>query len=525
MVSGQFTLVTHSLPSQNAYNSRVKRRELQVTYEGKSYPFTLGVIVESLQGAGVTTSEAIEIARALEKHYQSGRSKRIKLEKLVKKLGKAVASEIGDETAERFRTQTPPFVPLTVISEDKGRAFSRRRLVESLDKLELKLKEAYALAAQVEQALRQRGYERVTVRELTHLVALALEASHGRELRLRYELEAGQAGDVQLIEPSGDVVPFSRGLLAQSLMSVGVGPELAPALSRQLEDVLWHKGLTRVTRATLRQEVEALLLSEMGEVFAQRYDLMRKVRAWERPFIILIGGAPGVGKSTLAYELAYRLGIRRIVSSDAVRQALRSLISPQLSPSLHESSFTAWRAGLLPGESASVPKRKRVVRGFQTQVQQLGNALMGILERSVLEGGSTIVEGVHVVPGTLPLSELSGATVLELILSVEDEDAHRANFSRRGEQSAQRRAEERYAEHFSEIRMLHDFSVKRAREEGVATLQMADLESSTDRAVELVLSAALFEIEDRVETEPKSTSSKENTEPEELAPEEAVASK
>ena len=481
------------------YNVLVKRRELQVSYEGNNYPFTLGVIVESLQGAGVATDKAIDIAREVEKHYRNGRSKRVKLDKLVKRLSKAVAAEISDEVAERFRTQTPPFVPLAVVSEDIERAFSRRRLVESLDKLELKLKEAYALAAQVEQALRQRGYERVTVRELTHLVALALEASHGRESRLRYELEAGQAGDVQLVEPGGDVVPFSRGLLAQSLMSVGVGPELAPALSRQLEDVLWHKGLTRVTRSTLRQEVTTLLAAEMGEVFAQRYDLMRKVRAWERPFIILIGGAPGVGKSTLAYELAYRLGIRRIVSSDAVRQALRSLISPQLSPSLHESSFSAWQAGLLPGESAGKPKRRRVVRGFQTQVQQLGSALMGILERSVLEGGSTIIEGVHVVPGTLPLAKLSGATVLELILSVEDEDSHRANFSRRGEQSAQRRAEERYAEHFLEIRMIHDFSVKRAKEEGVATLQMADLESSTDRALELVLSAALSEIEDSME--------------------------
>lgn len=469
----------------------MKRSALRIIHTGEKYPFELGEIVESLQGAGVPTDTAIDLARDAEKHYRSGKTKNIKLDKLVKRLSKMLVGELGEEVAERFRTQTPPFVPLSVRTATEVEPFSRRRLAGSLEKIDLNVREAYALTAQVEQELRRRGYERVSVRELSRIVALALEASFGRELRQRYELQAGQSADLQVLGESGESLPYSRGLMAQSLMMVGVGPELAPALARQLEDVLWHKGLTRVSRADLRGEVKELLNAEAGEVYARRYDLMNSLQTSERPLIILIGGAPGVGKSTLAYELAYRLGVRRVVSSDAIRQALRSLISPSLSPSLHASSYSAWQAGLLPGESAGSPKRRRVVRGFQSQVQQLSGALMGILERTVLEGDSVILEGVHLVPGALPLGRLNGATVLELVLGLEDEELHLANFGRRGEQSAQRRSAERYTSHFGEIRMIHDFTLRRARDEGVAVLSMTDPDSSTERALELVLDASL----------------------------------
>ena len=59
------------------------------------------------------------------------------------------------------------------------------------------------------------------------------------------------------------------------------------------------------------------------------------------PLVILIGGATGVGKSTIATQLAARLGIVRVVATDAIREVMRSMFSPELMPSLHTSSFQA----------------------------------------------------------------------------------------------------------------------------------------------------------------------------------------
>jgi 2-phosphoglycerate kinase len=472
----------------------VKRRELSVTRGDAQYAFSTGVVVESLQGAGVPTDEAIRTARAVEKHYRSGGERAIPLERLVGRIAKELEEKQGKEVADRFRVQTPPFVPVSVQRGGDLEPFSRRVLAKSLEKLGLRFKEAYAVASQVEQSLRSKGYEVVSDRELSHLTALALEVRSGRDARIRFEAQLGAPPEVQVVEPDGLRFPFSRGILAQSLMAVGLGPDLSYTLAKHLENILLHKGETDIPRDDLHREMRALLLEEAGEDFARRYDLMRSVRRPERPIIVLVGGAPGVGKSSLAAELAYRLGIRRVVSSDAVREALRSLISPELSPSLHRSSYTAWRSELLPEEQASAkPKRKRVIRGFQAQAQQLATALLAIVERGIYEGISMVVEGIHLVPGLLPVAERRGATIVELVLVVEDKDRHRAHFEARGRDPASARGSQTYLEHFGEIRIIHDFIAERAKQEGVPRLEGSNTDEAIDRALERILEATLAE--------------------------------
>jgi len=205
-----------------------------------------------------------------------------------------------------------------------------------------------------------------------------------------------------------------------------------------------------------------------------------------------VGRWPGVGKSTLARELAYRLGIRRIVSSDAIREALRSLISNQLSPSLHASSYAAWRTTLLPSEDEekTKPKTKQVIRGFLLQAQQLKPALLGIIERSIKENTSLIIEGVHLVPGILTES-VSKACFVELALVTEDIKAHQRNFMSRDISTSQKRSKEQYLSHFTEIRILNQFIADRAEEEGVAIIDKDDLDESIYIALEHVLNTVL----------------------------------
>ena len=472
----------------------MKRRDLRVVRNEEKFNFSLGAIVESLQGAGVYTDEAITIARNIEKHYRAINQKAIELDDLIERLAEALERELDDEVASRFRQQTPPFVPLRIVRGDEQVEFSKRTLASSLQKFDLSFKEAHAVARQVEQTLRTEGREVVTERDLAHLVALTLEARFGREVRLKFEAHTHMPTELAVIEPDGLSFPYSRGILAQSLMAVGLGPELSHHLAKRAEDVLWRLGHHEVNRMTVRKVVRALVLQEAGEEFARRYELMRSVRRPERPIVIMIGGAPGVGKSTLASEIAYRLGISRIVSSDSVRQALRSLISPELSPALHASSYAAWRAELLPGEGSSArPKRKRVIRGFQRQVQQLGTALTAIANRNIEEYISCVMEGIHLVPGFMPISSFKGATVVELVVGVSDPEVHRSYFGLRDVQTHHRRNREQYLEYFDEIRVIQDFIMERARDEGVPVVEASNFEHAVEQAIEHVLSTILLE--------------------------------
>ncbi|CAN5907158.1 2-phosphoglycerate kinase [soil metagenome] len=486
----------------------MKRHELRVKGDDTSYAFSVGEIVESLQGVGVPTDEAIRIARGVEKYYRGEGAKSVKLDKLVDRVARTLAEVVSDEAAERFRVQTPPFVPLEVQSDETITPFSKRLLAKSLEQVGLRFKEAHAVAGEVEQGLRSKGYRFVSKPELRHLVALALEGRFGRDARIHYESQTGGAGEVQLVEESGALFPFSRGILAQSMMAIGLGPELSYTFAKHLENVLLRKGLSAIDRDDLHREVKAFLLEEAGEEFARRFDLMRSVRRPDKPILVLIGGAPGVGKSSLAAELAYRLGIRRVVSSDAIREALRSLISPQLSPSLHRSSFTAWRSDLLPSEQTSAkPKRKRVTRGFQGQAQQLGTALTAIVERSVVEAASVIVEGIHLAPGLLALDGFDDATVLELVLVVADEAQHRRHFASCEVETRSKRSQDAYLDHFEEIRMIHDYLAKRAQAEGVPVVEAGNFDEAVERVLELVLDASLSGRDD-----PKRVAKPERTE-------------
>jgi 2-phosphoglycerate kinase len=464
-------------------------KSFKVRHGKAVYPYSVGVVVESLQGAGIPTDLAILLAKDLEKSYRKENSKVIRLDALVMRLAKMVEKESGKRIAQRFRAQTPPFVPINVILKHETVPFSKEVLATYLQKLDLTEKEALALSGQVEQSLRSRGYKDIGGRELTRWAGIYLEAAYGRDLRQLFEMQQGQLSDILVLENSGESFPFSRGILAQSLMAVGLEPETAYELAKGVEDELWHRDISQIKRDDLRQVVKSLLLEAVSKESSQRYEQMHRLRLSQKPLIVLIGGAPGTGKSTLAAELAYRLGIRRLVSSDVIREALRSLVSPQLSPRLHQSSFTAWRTELLPGED-EVPGRKRVIRGYQAQAQQLSAALTAIIKRGADEAISLVIEGVHILPGILPLNSRD-ALIVPLILAVPDEKLHRKYFEMRDQQTNNRRKKQSYLDNFAEIRMIHDFIVERAKSEKIPVINDQDPKVALEKALEYILDMSL----------------------------------
>ena len=58
----------------------------------------------------------------------------------------------------------------------------------------------------------------------------------------------------------------------------------------------------------------------------------------------MIGGGTGSGKSSVATEVAHRLGITRVTSTDVIRHTMRAFFSEQFMPTIHYSSFEAGRA-------------------------------------------------------------------------------------------------------------------------------------------------------------------------------------
>ena len=274
-------------------------------------------------------------------------------------------------------------------------------------------------------------------------------------------------------------LPYSRGLMARALMAVGVAADRAYSLARRVGDDLASRGSDVVELDRL----ECLAIEKLGEVEGR--EALRQLRRYQElreldlPIVILIGGATGTGKSTVATEIAYRLGITRVTSTDFIRQTMRAFFSHEFMPSIHYSSFEAALA--LP--DADDP----LVAGFLEQSRQVLVGVRASIDRALEEGWSMVLEGVHLVPGLLP-RQLESALVSACVLQISDETAHAQHFFTR--EAGTDRPMSKYLDRFGEIRQLQRYIVDRAERDGVPVIENESADRATGAVAELVLSAA-----------------------------------
>jgi 2-phosphoglycerate kinase len=284
--------------------------------------------------------------------------------------------------------------------------------------------------------------------------------------------------------PLGGDEPYSKGLMARALMRVGVSAVRAYEVARRIEQDLLSRKQDSVELDRVEELAEDVLGENQGVDAVRRLRRYRDLAELDLPIIVLIGGATGTGKSTVATEVAYRLGVTRVTSTDFVRQTLRAFFSPEFMPSIHYSSFEAGRAL----RSAEAEEVDPLLHGFLDQTR---NVLVGVnaaIERSLAEGWSTVLEGVHLVPGmTAPIAD---ALVVQCVLAIQSEDTHASHFWIRDIASEGARALDKYLDHLGDIRYLQDYIVERADREDVPVIWNQDREGATSAVLDLVLTAA-----------------------------------
>ena len=272
----------------------------------------------------------------------------------------------------------------------------------------------------------------------------------------------------------GDDVPYSKGLMARALIAVGLTPVRAHELARRVDDDLKSRGET-VADLDRIEELAA------NDVIMRRLRQYLALRELDLPVVFLLGGATGTGKSTVATELAYRLGITRVTSTDFIRQTMRAFFSEDFMPSIHYSSFEA--AGALREPNVADDP---CITGF---LEQTRNVLVGVhaaLERALEEGWSMVLEGVHIVPGLVRVPPTE-AVVAQCVLQIEDPDEHAKHFYVRDAASDGVRPVSRYLDRFDEIRRIQEALIRRADREDVPVLESSNIEHAVTQALELVL--------------------------------------
>jgi 2-phosphoglycerate kinase len=364
--------------------------------------------------------------------------------------------------------------------DDRGvhRPFMRGILVHSLTEQGFSFEDAYAVSQEVWTRVSDRKL--VTKKELRESVAeITTALSVGQSDRLDPNVE----DELDVLGKDGRW-PFSQGRLQHSLLAAGIEPRLAFEVVVEIERELRYRGERRVSRDAIRSLAGGILQRRWGESSARRYHAWRFFQNEDdRPLILLLGGTSGVGKSSLALEVARRLSIARVLSTDSIRDVMRVMVSDDLVPTLHVSSFEAHsrlvsevREGLDP-----------VIEGFLEQSRTVSVGVRAVIDRAIKEGMNTALDGVSLVPGFFDVADWQDrAHVFFLLAADEDRDSLHGHLVARAHGRGTR-ASERYMQNFQEIFRIQEDLLERAELFGIPVVDVQDLESAAQQVVTYVV--------------------------------------
>ena len=285
---------------------------------------------------------------------------------------------------------------------------------------------------------------------------------------------------IQVRDRRGVDLPFSKGLMATSILATGLETGRAHAIAADVERMLRNRQTREVGADELANLAMQAIERAAGSEAAERYSAWRRAKRAGCPIVVSLGGAPGVGKSTIATRLALRLGINRVVPTDAVREVLRTVVPATVLPELHVSTYESIEGN---GEA------DMSLTSFRRQAHAVLSASAAVAARLTSERRSVILEGAHLLPGEVRrhLAERgSDAIVIELLMTVTHEEAHRDHLTRRL-RTEPARGGQRHLRHLPVIRRLQDELRSLAQAADVAEHDVAHPEDLTQRIVDQVV--------------------------------------
>lgn len=361
--------------------------------------------------------------------------------------------------------------------------FFRGILVQSLIKSGLSYVDAYELSQEVRDKLKD--VEQIAKHHLFLLVADLVEKRHGEEARTAYENKPLLDTDIIVHSPSRSD-RFSVGILTHSLEACAIPTEIARNGALSVHEALLNDGISEIEHADLREIIFSSLNEYAGIEAANRYLSWRNFENSSKTMIILIGGVTGSGKSTLAAELAYRLDIAGIQSTDMMREIIRSYLPSQVVPTLMHSSFAAWRGLPFPRQMERKEVDSPVITGFLSQINAMQPALEASISRASLERQHLILEGVHVLPTHMGMQDVGDdMIIIPIMLATMDRSRLRKRFKARARISEERKAE-KYLNHMDDIWELQSYLLNEADRVGIPIVSSQGIEETIGEVLGII---------------------------------------
>lgn len=352
-------------------------------------------------------------------------------------------------------------------------------ITHSLIERGLSFEHAYEVASLVRDRIRDRKI--VEKSELAKIIDEVAREKYGEHVLQTVPYVIKKAPAIMVKGEGGDV-PFSKGILSQSLQASGLDPSIAHDISREIETTLLEKSQFEIHRDELRRLIYETIRRNHDPKFAERYLLWRCFKSPDKPLVILFGGATGTGKSSLATEVAHRLGISKILSTDTVRQIMRMMFSKDLLPAIHYSSYEAWKDPSLAEEDQDAA----ITDAFKEQSIRVLVGVRAMVERAIQENFSLVVDGVHLVPGLMDLQEFEDkGYIVHLIISTLDKTSYLERFPLRQREAFSRSAR-RYQDNFESILKIQDYILDMSEHHRVPIVENSNFDETVSTILNII---------------------------------------
>ena len=200
-----------------------------------------------------------------------------------------------------------------------------------------------------------------------------------------------------------------------------------------------------------------------------------------KPYVILIGSASGIGKSTIAAELAKKLNIKHLIESDFIRAVVRGIIGKEYAPSLHSSSYDAYKH--LRNKNRFKDYNELVSAGFDEHASYVIPALEKIIQRAITDYDDIIIEGVHLVPGLINIEQFKDFSKIYFFILSSDEKSHQERFVKR---AVQIHRGGKQLDYFKENRIIHDHLITQAKINNVHIINSETIEKTLEKILSII---------------------------------------
>ncbi len=371
----------------------------------------------------------------------------------------------------------------TVIIDSKDGTktpFLRGILTSSLLEAGLPFDESYQLASRIRQKLVNRP--KITTREMRETVVRELIKLDDTEFLENYTEANYPVQSIQIRYGRQSTAPFTMVRHRQSLESSGLTTDKAILTTQLLLKELEDSDKSEFHVDELGRRTYHLLKKQFDRQAATRYLVWIDYTRSRRPLILLLGGTTGCGKSTIATEIAHRLGIIRTQSTDMLREVMRMMIPERLLPALHTSSFNAWRR--LPGHSDKNATEELIIMGYNHQAELVSVPCEAVIQRALRERVSLILEGIHVSPTLLNrIPKPTDAVIVPVMLAVLKPDQLKQQLKGRGAIAPDRKSSQQYLSRFEHIWELQSYLLSEADNSAMDVINNDDMDHTTERVM------------------------------------------